>query len=227
LASKIYTAKGSNQTPFNPQLEHFDFICGQTIKENRILKFVVVIACLSFFLSIGITIFAINRPDSIPVLVTMNDFGQTQYIGAVSRKNWQGFNIPEIAITYQVKDYINLYKSLSSDKVVVKKNIEKTYHLLTSLSSSKYSTLLKENNPYKDFGSYTKDVEFETDPLKISANTYQVDYKITKRTLDGRNIEQKRERAVISINCLEPTDDDIKDNPLGIYITDFDIKEIQ
>ena len=41
-------------------------------------------------------------------------------------------------------------------------------------SSSKYSTLLRENNPYKDFGDYTKEVIFETDPLKISKNTYHI-----------------------------------------------------
>ena len=227
MTSKIYPPKGTNTTPFNPQLQHFDMICGQTMKENRILKienivkdFVIVV------LSCGIVFFLLKRTQIVPCLITMNDFGQTQYVGKVSRKNYQNFNIPEVAVRYQIKDFINLYKSLSSDKEVVKKNIEKAYHLLTAVSASKYSTFLRENNPYKDFGDYTKEVRFETDPLKISKDTYQVDFKITKRTITGIITEETRQRAVISVKTLEPTEEDIKDNPLGIYITDFDIKNI-
>jgi len=228
LSSKNYSAKGANSTPFNPQLKHFDMICGQTINENRILKFVIfVFAVILVIMTAAFCFWAVNKKDTTPVLVTMNDFGETRYVGEVSKKNFQGFNIPELAITYKVKDFINLYKSLSSDKAVVKKNIEKAYHCLTSVSSSKYATLLKENNPYSDFGDYTKEVNFETDPLKISKDTYQVDYKVTKRIITGSIVEEKRERAVISIKALNPAEEDIEDNPLGIYITDFDIKEIR
>ena len=57
-----------------------------TEQKNRLLKFIVVVSVLAFFLSIGITMYAVSQPDSIPGLVTMNDFGKTQYIGPVSRK---------------------------------------------------------------------------------------------------------------------------------------------
>ena len=86
MSSKVFVPQGTNQTPFNPQLQHFDYICGQVIKENRLLKFIVVVSVLAFFLSIGITMYAVSQPDSIPGLVTMNDFGGIQYIGPVSRK---------------------------------------------------------------------------------------------------------------------------------------------
>ena len=57
-----------------------------TEQKNRLLKFIVVVSVLAFFLSIGITMYAVSQPDSIPGLVTMNDFGEIQYIGPVSRK---------------------------------------------------------------------------------------------------------------------------------------------
>ena len=225
---KSYPPKGTNTTKFNPQLQHFDMICGQTMRENKMLKLeVCVLVFIVLILSLGIVFFLTKRTQVVPAIVTMNDFGQTHYVGEISRKNYQNFNIPEVAVTYQVKEFITLYKSLSSDKDIVKKNIEKAYHLLTSVSASKYSTLLKENNPYKDYGSYTKEVHFETEPLKISRDTYQVDYRHITRTLTGIIIEDKRQRAVITIKALNPTEEDIKDNPLGIYITDFDIKDIK
>lgn len=225
---KSYPPKGTNSTPFNPQLQHFDMICGQVMKENGILKLaLVVLIFIIAVLSIGISFFLTKRTQVIPAIVTMNDFGQAQYVGEVSRKNFQNFNIPEVAMIYQVKDFINIYKSLSSDKAVVKRNIEKAYHLLTAVSASKYSTLLREDNPYKDFGDHTREVEFETEPLKISKDTYQVDYRLITRTLTGVIIKDIRQRAVITIKALNPTEEDIQDNPLGIYITDFDIKDIK
>lgn len=226
MSSKNYYPKGTNDTPFNPQLQHFDYICGQVMKENRILKFVVVVSVLSFFLSIGICIFAVSQPDSIPVLVTMNDFGETQYIGPVSRRNYQNFNVPEAAVQAQVKEFISLSNTLSTDKTVMKKAVNKTYHLLTSTTASKYSTLVKEDNPFKDFGSRTKEVLFQTEPLKVSQDTYQVDYQVITRQLSGTQIKNEPFRAVITVKMLQPSEEDIKDNPLGIYITSFDMKSI-
>ncbi|MCQ2584464.1 MAG: type IV secretion system protein [Treponema sp.] len=227
MSSKTYYPKGTNDTPFNPQLQHFDFICGQIIQENRILKFVVIAAVLSFFLSVGICIYAVSQPDSIPVLVTMNDFGETEYIGPVSRKNYQNYNVPEVAVSAQVKEFINLTNTLSTDKAVMKKAVNKTYHLLTSTTASKYTTLVKENNPFKDFGNRTKEVLFQTEPLKVSNDTYQMDYQVITRQLSGQITDNETFRAVISVKMLQPAEEDIKDNPLGIYITAFDMKPIE
>ena len=51
-----------------------------TEQKNRLPKFIVVVSVLAFFLSIGITMYAVSQPDSIPGLVTMNDFGKTQTV---------------------------------------------------------------------------------------------------------------------------------------------------
>jgi type IV secretion system protein VirB5 len=170
--------------------------------------------------------YAVSQPDSIPVLVTMNDFGETQYIGPVSRKNYQNFNVPEVAIQAQVKEFISLSNTLSTDKTVMKKAVNKTYHLLTSVTAQRYSTLVKEQNPFADFGTRTREVLFQTEPLKVSADTYQVDYQLITRQLSGQVMSNEAYRAVITIKMLQPAEEDIKDNPLGIYITSFDMKKI-
>ncbi len=224
--TKTYFPDGKPVTPFNPQLQHFDMICGQVIKENRILRYVVIVSVAAFFLSIGITMYAVSLPESIPVLVTMNDFGETRYVGEVSRKNYQNYNVPEIAMQYQIKEFISLYQTLSTDKQVMNKSLQKVYHLLTSQTASKFSTIVKEENLFKDFGSYTREVFFETEPLKLSDNTYQVDYQVVTRNLQGQLWETNLYRAVVTVKVLQPSEDDIKANPLGIYITSFDIKPI-
>lgn len=234
MSIKNYSPQGSAATPFNSeltstgslQLRHFDQICGHVIKENRILRYVVIISCLAFFLSIGITLYAVSLPESIPVLVTMNDFGEASYVGAVSRRNYQNFQVPEIAVQYQVKEFVNLYFTLSTDRTVMKKSVSKTYHLLTSTTATKYTSHLKNENPFADFGSKTREVVFQTEPLQLSRDTYQLDFQVTARTLSGNETDAKLYRAVVSVKTLQPSDEDIRDNPLGIYITAFDFKEI-
>ncbi|MBQ1972653.1 MAG: type IV secretion system protein [Treponema sp.] len=227
MAIKNYLNQGEDPTPFNPQLQHFDLICGQVMKENRILKYVVIVACLSFFLSIAVTFYAVSLPESIPVLVTMNDFGETKYIGPVSRKNYQNFNVPEIACQQQVRKFIELFYSLSTDKNVMNKNLKKTYSLLTSTTAKKFSALIKEQNLFEDFGSMTREVIFTTNlPLKLSKDSYQVDFKVISRQLNGNVNEEIPYRAVVTLNTLEPSEEDILNNPLGIYITGFDIQKL-
>lgn len=234
MSIKNSMPQGEPVTPFNSernsvnglQLAHFDFICGQVMRENRILRYVVIVSCLAFFVSIGITLYAVSLPESIPVLVTMNDFGETQYIGAVSRRNYQNYPVPEVAVHYQVKKFVNLCYTLSTDKAVMKKSLSNTYHLLTSTTASKYSARLKEENPFADFGAKTREVFFQTEPLQLSKDTYQIDFQVTTRLLSGNVSENQTIRAVVSVKVLQPSDEDIKDNPLGIYITAFDFKEI-
>lgn len=234
MGIKNYQPQGEPTTPFNSvkneanvlQLQHFDFICGQVMRENRILKYVVIVSCLAFFVSIGITFYAVSLPESVPVLVTMNDFGETTYVGAVSRRNYQNYAVPELAIQYQVKKFINYAYTLSTDKSVMQKSLSNTYHILTSTTASKYSARLKEETPFADFGSRTREVIFQTEPLQLSRDTYQVDFRIVTRMLSGNIVADKTMRAVISVKVLKPSEDDIKANPLGIYITAFDFKEI-
>ena len=234
MSMKNFQPQGEPTTSFNSeqnrvnemQLRHFDLVCGQVMRENRILKYVVIVSCLAFFVSIGITLYAVSLPGSIPVLVTMNDFGETQYVGAVSRRNYQNYAVPEVAVQYQVKKFVNLCYTLSTDKAVMKKSLSATYHLLTSTTASKYSARLKEESPFADFGTKTREVFFQTEPLALSKDTYQIDFQVTTRQLSGAVAEQQTVRAVVSVKTLQPSEEDIKENPLGIYITAFDFKEI-
>lgn len=223
---KIYSPKGYNSTPFNPMMKHFDYVCGQVIKENQLLKFVVIISCIGFLLSVAICLYAVGQPDSIPVLVTMNDFGETQYIGEVSRKNYQNFNVPEVAIAYQVRNFISLKETLSIDRKIMQDNRNEIYSILTGSTSQKFNTLVKEEQLYDGFGEKTREVVFQSEPLQLSSDTYQVDYKKITRSLSGSISEQEVLRAIVSIKLLKPNKDDITRNPLGIYITNFDIKKI-
>lgn len=226
MSSKNYYPSSKKATPFNPTLDHFDMICGQVMKENRILKIVTICACISFVLSIAITLYAVSLPDSIPVLVTLNDFGEPQYIGEVSKKNYQNYSVPEIAVKYQVKQFVSLYYTLSTDRGVMDKNVKKMNHMLTNQTSSKYSIMVKEEKLFDGFGSIMREVVFETEPMKVSNNTFQVDFHLITRSMSGSNLVEEKKRALVTTDCMIPSKDDVYENPLGIYVTSFEITSI-
>lgn len=225
--SKNFTPEGQNKTPFNPQLEHFDYICGQIIQENKMLKFVTTIAAVGFILSIAICFYAVTQPETVPVLINLNEFGESQYIGKITKKNYQNFNVPEVAVVYQVKKFLQLKETLSTDREVMRKSMKEIYGMLTSNSSMRFNNFVKENDPYKDFGYRTKELMFQTEPLRVSTNTYQVDYQVTSRSITGGILETNIRRAIVTTEMLQPSEEDIKTNPLGIYITNFDIQKLE
>lgn len=69
----------------------------------------------------------------------------------------------------------------------------------------------KEETPFADFGSRTREVFFQTEPLQLSKDTYQVDFDVTTRQLSGSVVETATMRAVISVKVLQPSEDDIRD----------------
>ena len=216
-----------NTNPFNPQIQHFGFIGGHLLKENKILRFMVVGAVIALLLSIALNFYAVSLPDSIPVVVTMNELGETRYVGEISRKNYQNFSVPEVAIVSVVRQFIEIYWSLSTDKIVMNRNFNRIYKYLTQTTSNKYTTLLKEQNLFEGFGEKTREVFFQTEPLKLSHDTYQVDFEIIERSIYGNLNERYVYRAVITVKTLQPAKEDIMENPLGIYITNFDWKKVE
>ena len=73
----------------------------------------------------------------------------------------------------------------------------------------------------------TQEVVFDTEPMSVSSSTYQVDYHVLRRNLSGKLINDTYYRALITTELMNPADDDLNINPLGIYISSFDFKTLK
>ena len=92
-------------------------------------------------------------------------------------------------------------------------------------SAQKLTNRLKENNPLEKFGRAYKTVNIES-ILQLTKDSYQVDFIVNISDRAESQVKRIRNRGVISIKLMEPAKEDQVKNPLGIYITDFDFKEI-
>ena len=78
----------------------------------------------------------------------------------------------------------------------------------------------RENNPFKDYGKYVQNVEIQQ-PLRQTDKTYFINFEVTRKTPDGYTIYSQPYTALVNIDFFESVPES---NPLGIYITNFDIK---
>lgn len=209
----------------SPQFKEYDRIIGLQNKENKTWR-IIAIASLSFlFLSLILLLYAIKLPKTIPMVITVSEYGEAKYIGNVSKISYSNMKVPDIAIQYQIKKFVTNMNTITSDAQVMKQNIKDCYNMLSGDAGLKLSNILKNNNPFDKFGDIKQSILLES-ILQLSPQSYQVDYIQSKITMTGIITDRTRYRGIISITLLEPPEDKKIENPLGIYITDFDFTKV-
>lgn len=222
MAKSSWLLEKSKTTP----LEIYEQMEKEHKKSENKWKFFAYISIGGFVLSLIVMVWAINLPKSVPVLVSLSDFGEAKYIGEVNRINYSGIKIPEIAIEYQIRKFVTNKYTIPGDAEVLRNNLIDCYSCLTRDTSSKLSTELKEHNPIKDVQNIRRKVEIES-VLKTSKNSYQVDFTITQTSPNEGSKVVIRMRGIVTVVLLEPADDDKILNPLGIYFNVYDFTEIK
>lgn len=210
----------------NDPLEIYEELVNKDRRTQNRFKIMAYISLTGFLLSIGALIYALNMPRTVPVLITMSDWGEAKYVGEINRMSYQGIKVPEIAIEYQLRKFVNNFYSIPGDPDILKQNLIDCYSCLTSETADKLSSMLKEDNPLKNYGSVRKTVEIES-ILNLSKNSYQVDFIVKTTNPRNQNIVSTRMRGVLTVALLEPDSEDKLLNPLGIYISSYDFKEIK
>lgn len=189
-------------------------------------KFVAIFSSLCLGLTLMLLAYTINLPKTVPLIISVNDFGEAKYIGAANKLNYSGMRVPQVAIEYQIRKFITNKYSLSTDGAVCRDNIRDIYAMLTSSATVKYSDELKEVNPLTEVGKTIRTVDIES-ILKLSANSYQIDFYVISENYEHRQRTSTHIRGIVHIEFLTPEKEDQIKNPLGIYIKNYDFTEIK
>jgi type IV secretory pathway TrbF-like protein len=80
----------------------------------------------------------------------------------------------------------------------------------------------RSNNPFAEYGNKTRSVSIEP-PLKQTDKTYIVYFTTIEKLRSSYEGKRTRWSALINLDQYEPS----IENPLGLYITNFDIKAIE
>lgn len=225
-------------TPFNTGLNHnkkktkdgsydvdtvgmADTIQGLSQKNARMWQIIALVSLSSFFISLGICFYAVKLPKTVPVIVTVDTQGQATYVGTVNRSYWGRDKIPENAKTYQIKRLIANMYTWVIDRNAQNSYIHECETIIQGNAVSLLDSFFSENNPFNWIGVKTQSVIME-EPLRQTDKTYVIYYNVITLK-NGHEESNRRYSALVTLDFYQGIPES---NPLGIFITSFDIKEV-
>lgn len=194
-------------------------------KKYRVWQMIGIASFAVLIISIIVCMKTATLPKTNPMIIYVSDWGEAKYMGDASKMSYTGMKIPEVAVEYQTRKFVNNIFSLSTDGIIVKKGLTDCYASVTAECAEKLTALLKEDDPRKKVGQVVQTVDIES-VIKLSNKSYQLDFVVTEQDRAGKVKGRKRMRGVIEIEFLTPAQEDLTLNPLGIYISNFDFTAV-
>jgi type IV secretory pathway TrbF-like protein len=109
-----------------------------------------------------------------------------------------------------------------ADKEAQQAYISEAMSVVQSSAVRQLDLFFRANNPFAAFGDKTRSITIEP-PLKQTDKTYIVYFTTTEKNRSGYEGKKIRWSALLNLDAYEPS----PENPLGLYITNFDIKQIE
>jgi type IV secretory pathway TrbF-like protein len=221
----FYPPAGDNHTRFTSDSHNLtlvDTINGQAQKNARTWQIVALVSLASFFISLGITGYAVTLPKTVPVIVTVNPEGRAAYVGRVDRAMYNSATVPEISKIYALRRLLTAMHTWVIDREAQNMFITEAASLVQSGAVNQLDIFFRANNPYARLGEITQSVDIEP-PLRQTDATYIIYFSTEQKDLSGYVRRTDRWSALVNLDVFETTEA----NPLGLYIINFDIKRLE
>jgi type IV secretion system protein VirB5 len=212
----------SKENPFGKAAVTYTDIIEDTRREKRRWQNVGLFSLVFFLASFYVMYRAVNLQQTVPVLITLSEWGEATYKGAVNTETNKLKEIPEAAIQYQVRDFVTKLRTIPLDGEILYRDIAHCYEMVTAECEKKMTGELRREDPFGQIGKQKRGVTIES-VLKVSGSTYQIDWIETTGTTNSSMVSKYRVRGVVTTELLVPPEEKRINNPLGIYIADYDM----
>lgn len=214
--------KGESDNPYLSARRTWNEHVRGVISSRQSWQFIGLLSMLITLASIGGIIHIGSQSKFIPYVVQVDKLGETVAAGPVSPTE----TVDPRILSATVSEFISSARVVTPDVALQRKAILKLYALLSANdpATEKMNEWLNGNSPFKRAEKEMVSIEIKS-VLNQTANTWQVDWVETFRDRQGVIKEAKNMRALITVyttrNNAQTTEEQIRLNPLGIYIRDF------
>lgn len=199
---------------------------GSLIASRTLWQAVALISLLVAFAAVGGVVYIGSQSKFVPYVVEVNKLGEAMAVAPAP----QADKVDQRIVRASVAEFIVNARTVTPDIAMQRRAIFKVYALMNSGSPStrKMTAFLNgspETNPFKRAEKQTVNVEIIS-AIPQTTSTWQVDWVETQRTRKGDIMGKPyRMRALMNVdsNAMPPeaSDDQIRLNPMGIYISDY------
>ena len=219
-----YTTQGTNSTPYNDMLKVWDEYVGEEKKDKKIWRMVAFVSMAISLIMIGTVYYALSLPKTVPYYVEIAPWGEARAVGPTGSTT---YNITDQVKVFHIRRFIEYIRTVPTDQNIMVNNFNKAYEVLTKNSGPVVTAELQTENVYAMLGRLRRNVMVET-IINITGQAWQVDWvETTVEAQNNREVERKRNRAIVTIIAGEPKLGVNSENPLGIYIDSYQRQTVE
>lgn len=199
---------------------------GSVVSSRQTWQIIGILSLLIALAGVGGMIHIGSQSKFIPYVVEVDKLGQLQASGPISATT----RVDKRVIHATITDFIISSRTVTPDVSMQRRGIFKVYALLSAndpaiTKMNEWLNGSPESSPFKRAATEMVNVEIKS-AIPQSPDTWQVDWLETTRDRKGAVMgKPEMRRALITVYTAEPTtsttDEQIRQNPLGIYIRDF------
>lgn len=226
--SKKWKPSDDLDTPYAKARQEWDSRMGSALVQAKSWRFATfaVLLLVAFPSLIGM-IYLGSLPKYEPHIVEVDSStGQAQYRGLIGQ-SWQNFTPSNAAIQYQLRQFLEGTRTVSSDAQVIRKNWIEAYKLVTPSAANALNAHVEQYPPFeraKEERVYIKDIISQQ---PISGDTWQVEWSEEIKNKRGQVLDLQYWKAIFTLKIQKPGSvDALASNPIGLYIDDFNWSQI-
>ena len=223
---------GESENPYLSARRTWNEHVGSVVAQRQTWQVIGILSMLIALAGVGGVIHIGSQSKFVPYIIEVDKLGQTVAAGTVQATN----KTDPRAIHASVAEFITDARMVSPDVALQRKAIYRAYAKLSpnDPATAKMNEWLngsEEASPFRRASKEMVSIEIKS-ALPQTPDTWQVDWVETIRDRQGTlKAQPTTMRALVTIYTAEmttaTTEDQIRMNPLGIYMRDFSWSRLQ
>jgi type IV secretion system protein VirB5 len=220
-------ASGPVETRFNRVINQYDRYINKLIQQSRIWQLVGLCSVIMILGTIIGWFHILRIQKEIPIVIEVNELGRAKYVGDISGGLYlQGYTVKDYMIESVLRDFIACTRDIYVDQEVMSKNYQQAAAWCSNEIKVKLRDDLIAEDPFAMVGRIKRSVSIESG-IKITDNSWQYDWFDISSDIYGKELSKLRYRGLFTLAIKEPQSENERfNNPLGIYIIDYNISKI-
>ncbi len=217
---------GENDNPYLSARRTWNDHVGAVVASRQTWQMVGILSLLIALASVGGMIHIASQSRFVPYVVEVDKLGQAVAVAPAQR----AAAVDQRVVHASVASFISDARLVTPDVALQRKAVFRLYSMLSAsdpatAKTNEWLNGVEDSNPFKRAARETVSTEVLS-VLPQTPDTWQVDWMETARDRQGVMKGQPfRMRALVTVYTVlatpETTEEQVRNNPLGIYVRDF------
>jgi type IV secretory pathway TrbF-like protein len=217
---------GESENPYLAARRTWNDQSAANTASRQMFQLFGILALLVALAGVGGVTYIGSQSKFIPYVVEVDQLGQRQAVGRADRAAPADQRVVHAAVA----DWVASIRLVTPDIALQRKAVFKVYSMLAAndpatAKANEWLNGTEESSPFKRAARETASIEIAS-VIPQTPDTLQVDWTETVRDRQGvKKGESQRWRALVTVYSMpttpETTDEDMRNNPLGVHVRDF------